>query len=641
MKSLPQAILDEQIKNTVTPAVKVEIQAYGYPAEVSLLKYAQYDWHYVYHNATTTGIRACCPSDDSLVFFNGTTTTRFATPSPDTDFTSLGASGTPSFHHLDTEEIIANPTSNEVMAFRWDSSYVQYKQSTDYGTNFGGWTNISGTITTPTFVRATYKTNGDIFLLAREASSLKIKRRISGTWETAWSTVTVPTDDAYFDLMVRYYYIDGSYNTAYGWTYGTRYLRNIEVAYDDGYFITFNWWQSNIGEGTPPNPYGRGSGWIAPETVTYRSAILYATFHEATGWAAHGQTSMADATTEIMSLQNLQNMTTSMSIGVEERERMGAGLLRQLQGYRQVGQTYVREYEVNAIGDIYPYSFLIKIPNISLIMSVNDSAKTAFFELQGDLTIDDGTFSKAYSLQNVFPLAVCANSEYVFAYNGNQIFISPLPTNWTYPVVGTGAGEKLELSSSKIVNIRERVSDGESNLDIVLDNSDSYFDSPGAGDLSVLAIGSRINLYLGFTIADVATTTEYARYFVDTWEYTRSPNEGRFALHCVAGWGLLNKYSFPRRVRFNQIGHETDYTLYAVIEMLVKSIGGTLTYVNRSSYMTSFYPEIDIQAGESVASLLHKLLALVPDELRFFGNDATITYPQTTDSPIYFYASPS
>ena len=103
-------------------------------------------------------------------------------------------------------------------------------------------------------------------------------------------------------------------------------------------------------------------------------------------------------------------------------------------------------------------------------------------------------------------------------------------------------------------------------------------------------------------------------------------------------WGLLQRYQFNKPVEWN-IGGD-DYAVYGLIEKVMSCVGGTLDYKSRSSLITSLYPRLEVGAGETAASVLKRLLAMVPDVIYFFGLDGYIVYPQQGDTIVYKYRFP-
>lgn len=85
----------------------------------------------------------------------------------------------------------------------------------------------------------------------------------------------------------------------------------------------------------------------------------------------------------------------------------------------------------------------------------------------------------------------------------------------------------------------------------------------------------------------------------------------------------------------------TRYTAYEIVEMIVNSIGGTLTCISRSTLSTELYPKMNIQFGTSGLDVINQIMQLLPDVIRWYGNDAYWLNPQTTDDPIYFYVGPT
>jgi hypothetical protein len=147
-----------------------------------------------------------------------------------------------------------------------------------------------------------------------------------------------------------------------------------------------------------------------------------------------------------------------------------------------------------------------------------------------------------------------------------------------------------------------------------------------------------VNLFIGFKTASGDQLSESARYFIEAMEYLRNPNESLFILHCVDAWGLLGRYQFNKPVEWN-IGSD-EFTCYQLIEKVMQAVGGTLAYKSRSSLITSLYPRLEVGAGESAASVLKRLLGMVPDVIYFFGLDGYIVHPQAGDTVVYKYKFP-
>jgi hypothetical protein len=651
MKSLTQTILDEQIKPNRVPALKVQVQSYDYPDKSDFVKFNEYDWDYAHKNALTVGAKACVANNGSLVLYDGARTVSIANASHSSDYTSWAATATPEhFHPCKLYSIIANPTSAEVLKFAVTTNAVICYTSTDNGATFDAGTtltcyynhrSLTGSFT-PIAIAAAYKSNGDVCLAAEtrffysgtnpypnQDTLVHFMERISGSWVTTggdpscygWRKMLIP-----FTSDESFFYRGHSFAEAGGTiAYSISTVTNISLAHDGDWICTVDFhnysWNESVGTttvtyGTPiiykgsfANSDSRlkygiyGDG----ETIADRQTAFY------------GDIVTSSSKAEISSIKDVTHFSGGSGSTVDVFKPYGDGvsLLRERQAF-------------DISGLLNPASHLFKLPNYPLILSVSDGNNVHFLTLDDDSTVAGAIFTNAKSIPNVYPLDLCAGSNYIFAYNGNQIYVSPLPASWAYPVVGTGAGASSEYTSILKVaeNRRENLT---STLDVYFNNSAGTFNSIPA----TLAVGSRLNLFLGFNISTVDTTIEYSRYFVDSWEYTFSPNLPLFVIHCVDAWGLLERYKFNKVVKFNL--YQNDYSAYSIIDWIVKAIGGTTTYLTRSSFITTFYPKLEVTPNGNAADLLRRILEKTGDTVRFFGNDATIINPLSTDSAQYYY----
>jgi hypothetical protein len=607
-------------KSNRKPRIKLEFKEFGYPSKPSIVRFGQYDWQYVHHNAQVGGATACCASDGSFIITDGTTITRFATPSLDTDWSTWQATGTvpatPAY--LVTHKIIASPVDGEVMLFRIKAGaeYIEYKQSTDYGVAFGGWTNIP---TAPnaaglTMVTACYKPNGDICVVCWDTTAggkMCINERVGGTWyETGGSG-------------------SGWLVTGDNLPSGTPLY--LDVAYEDDFLII-----CGLAAHVYYRVYGDGA------EVTDRTATAYS------------EIVLSSIPTEVNYLADL----TIFNVGGERRRYYNptdnspiyrtstpheSPLFNQLTDYGGAYpvKVYQGSHEYGGITIVARYPGLCKIEGHPIILSCSDDGVlylnryNYFIKRSDDTDLTDGVFSDSNGLRCWHSLSMCANSEYIFAYNANQIYMSPLPTYWSTPTAGTGVGATLETSlTTRIRYVKEnRQNHSPSSLDIVLDNHDNYYDSIGINR------GDLVDYYSGFEINGSPDYVKSQTYIVDYAGYNRLPNARYFLVHCVDAWKKLEDYKFPVAVQFNK--YTDTYSIYDILVMLLGAIGGTLTYSSRSSDITSIYPVVEASMGSTAASLVNRLLQLVPDVLKFSGLDGTIMLPATSDLPVYFYQLPA
>ncbi len=643
MKAISDTLLDTQVSLGAPPVVSAQIQAYGYPAESTNIAFKEYDWTSVLETSKGAAA-ACCASDGSFVITSGTsaTTVRIAnSPAIDLDtvFTAWGAAGTKgTFAPGNTFCIGANPTSNEVIIAYLSGGHLYRQTSTDYGASFGAATDMGAS--SGTVVRLAYNSLGDLAIIVGYTStnqaaysinirySLELKAYIRTS--SSWTTTTLTSEFDYYKFTLGYYTSWLDYNFQHpqgeyinGYVYYPIILESIDIeydiVYDPAWLITYTASQTSPGSaGGDGKPITKGS-------------IIYGLYYQVltTTFLMSGEISLTDISTKINSLSQLSHFSPS--------PLTGEGL-----SYEQTTMPiFFSQPELLRTATVHPAAYLHKISGYPLILSLYSDGRVYLCELKRGKTLFSLAFDKAYTFNNDRPVKLCSNDTWLFAYNGDQIFMCPLPSDWVAPTAGSGAGTTVTPPNA-ILKVEESVGINQpSRLSISYNNSDGYFDSPGSGALAPLKRGSRVNLSLGYTVGGTDYTAVYARYFVDSWNYTRGPNRSIFELNCIDAWGLLEKYRFNRRVNFNYYGATTTYSIYQLIEMLCKSIGGSLTYTNRSAFISSFRPVLEVNTGETAASVLRRLMLLIPDQIKFFGNEAVIYYPQETDGPIYYYSGPT
>jgi hypothetical protein len=437
--------------------------------------------------------------------------------------------------------------------------------------------------------------------------------------------------------------------------------KNMSVVYDKDWLVTQDWCSDNYMSGVEHN---HGIYTILIDANQQAQSQLWygivggGTYRNKWHFTMEAMIATVKLTSNDLmftSVKDFQDVSSNITMVRAQGYAQGAGSAGEAQtgiplrwyedfipgwGYNPKG-TLSRDIANNTFGEAIAFSFLYKPAGHPVMLSTYDGKAVHFYRMREDTNIEDGTFLIGEKWINRLPLVLCGNSTYLFAYNANQLLISPQVGDWEKPTIGTGAGDSFDIDTSRIIRLNETVNAGQqASLDIVLNNYDGYYDTPGTSAVDHLKIGSRVNLSIGYEIGGVEHLQEYARYFVNDWGYTRNPNAAYFTLNCIDAWGLLDKYTFPVEMQFNQYEDATQYSLYQLIEMLIQSVGGTLTYITKSTDIDSIKPRIKVRTGDTAGNVLRRLLNLVPDQIKFFGNDGTIMYLQTTDTPVYNYKFP-
>jgi len=606
MRSISDALLEAQKTGLPRkPLVKLEVQAYGHPAQSSSIQWEAFGWQRFYSGSEGKDSHGVTmPGDGSLIRVRKSSTnlylSRVTSPGPGSDYSSWGASfgGVTS----NAKAAIASQGA-EVMVASMDAANLWRRQSSDYGASWGSWTQMANARPCERGVAIAYKSNGDCVIVhasdVNDPTSLYLQKRTGGSWSTGLGQ-RGSYDGEVVDLAVYY---DGDWNIIALVQEGS-YISVVRMVYGDGYRQTAGTWATDVKIG------------LGRARVDVASQVRLRQFNS--GWPVGYR---------LMSM--------------EQR----AAWSRQVKS-----STYWERYQavIDALaGETLDVSgpYLLKPPTSCTrpLLSLARQNQPWLFRLKPGTDFYDYNWNKASTIDTSasrgMALAADPSGEYLWATQPNEVWRSMCPGSWSPPTAGSGAGSLITIPISRIARITEAVDPEQpSELEVELDNSKGTYNSPGSGAIAVLKRGARVNLHLGYKTTSGDQLSEAARYFIEAMEYKRDPNISNFIMHCVDAWGLLQRYQFNKPVEWNS--GSDDFTCYQLIEKVMQAVGGALSYKSRSSLITSLYPRLEVGAGESAASVLKRLLNLVPDVIYFFGLDAYIVYPQAGDTVVYKFKFP-
>ena len=602
MRSIGDALLEEQKKPTRKPLVKLEVQAYGHPQQSSDIQWEALGWQRFYQGSEVKDSHGLTvPGDGSLIRVRKDSTnlylSRITNPGPGSTYSSWGSS----FGSVpDYGKVAIGSQGSEVMVVSMDAANLYRRQSSDYGATWGNWTIMSNARPCERGIAVAYKSNGDCAIVhasdVNDPMSLYIQLRTGGAWSSGLGQR--PGDREIIDLAMYY---DGDWNIIALVQEGS-YISVLRMVYGDGY---------KVAAGT---------------------------------WADDAKIGLGRARVDVAAQVRLRQFQVGWPVGFRRSQPFGPWAPRMASTYWERHQAVVEALAGETLDVSGPY--LVKPPTSCSrpLLSLARQNQPWLFRLKPGTDFIDYNWNKASfidtSASRGMALAADPSSEYIWATQPNEVWRTPCSGVWSPPTPGSGAGDKITIPVSKITRITETVDPEQpSELVVELDNSKGTYNSPGIGGLAVLKRGSRLNLFIGYKTTSGDQLSESGRYFIESLEYLRNPNESLFVIRGVDAWWLLARYQFNKPVEWN-IGSD-DLTCYQLIEKVVQAVGGTLSYKSRSSLITSLYPRLEVGAGESAAGVLKRLLGMVPDAIYFFGLDGFIVYPQESDTVVYKYRFPA
>ena len=187
------------------------------------------------------------------------------------------------------------------------------------------------------------------------------------------------------------------------------------------------------------------------------------------------------------------------------------------------------------------------------------------------------------------------------------------------------AAAPLDLTPN-IVSLRAE----RGNLVIELDNSHSQYSTPPEKR-------SEVVLKLGYKTTAGSEAVEVGRYWLDSWEYSSSPNMSTITIHCLDGQGLADKWTTRFLMRW-----PANKTVWEIIQEIICRWGINLTSpagVPRSSAVDNLYPDFTLQPGTAGDSALRRILSFIPDSLVFTGNEAYVKDLRADEASSYSYGT--
>ena len=171
---------------------------------------------------------------------------------------------------------------------------------------------------------------------------------------------------------------------------------------------------------------------------------------------------------------------------------------------------------------------------------------------------------------------------------------------------------------------------GINSLIIELDNSKAQYATPPEKR-------SEVVLKLGYKTTAGNEAVEVGRYWLDSWEYSSSPNMSTITLFCLDGQGLASSWNARFLMRW-----PANKNVWEIVQEIICRWGINLTMpsgIPYSSASQNLYPDFTLPPGTAGDSALRHILSFIPDSLVFTGNEAYLKDPRADEASSYSYGA--
>jgi hypothetical protein len=227
------------------------------------------------------------------------------------------------------------------------------------------------------------------------------------------------------------------------------------------------------------------------------------------------------------------------------------------------------------------------------------------------------------------PMNLASDYGLAIAYSTSDVWLTAPWGVWqaslTTPALDVTA-DVLEMTS-------ETDPDG-GRLRLVLRNDDGrYLDL--SGERAVIKTGGEVRPSPGYQTASGPLASSGLAYWIEGWEYTSGEGKATLILHARDAWQLLERWRSHRQYAWAQ----GEKNIFQLLSFIMARAGLEFSSAGSSGIVADLYPSFTIHPGESGATAVRRLLAMVPDVVFVRGHFTYIKNPQADEASDYSYGT--
>ena len=230
------------------------------------------------------------------------------------------------------------------------------------------------------------------------------------------------------------------------------------------------------------------------------------------------------------------------------------------------------------------------------------------------------------------PLNIVATFGVAISYDATQVFLTTARYVYQAPI----ADAATDISDRIISADLHETSGAPALSEIVLDNADGAYTTPGSGAAAALTKGAWITIAPGYVTTAGNEASTGPAYYVESFRHIYEGGRALLKVTLGPAWAHLARHRFPRAVEFAAAAKN----VFGQLQHLLARVGYELSSDGASSASGNLYPPLALPPGTSALTAVRRILERVPDRLFARGQFFFLNEPLAADTADATYGRP-
>jgi len=230
------------------------------------------------------------------------------------------------------------------------------------------------------------------------------------------------------------------------------------------------------------------------------------------------------------------------------------------------------------------------------------------------------------------PLNIVGPFGVAISYDATQVFLTTARYVYQAPL----ADGATDITDRVISADLHETGGAPALSELVLDNADGAYTTPGSGAAAALTKGAWITTAPGYATTTGNEFSSGPAYYVEGFRHVYEGGRALLKVTLGPAWAHLARHRFPRAVEFAAAAKN----IFGQLQHIAARVGYELSSSGASSASANLYPPLALPPGTSALTALRRVLDRVPDRMYARGEFLFLNQPLAADAANATYGRP-